>query len=87
MKLKDEFLVQTIDDTQYLVPVGAEAFNGIVRGNKTAGAIVELLKKDTTEAAIVDAMCSRYDAPRAVIAADVAQILETLRGINALDEG
>ena len=40
MKLKNEFITQDIDDTQFLVPVGAEAFSGIVRSNKTAAFIV-----------------------------------------------
>ena len=31
-------------------------------------------------------MCSRYDAPRQEIAADVKMILDTLRGIDALSE-
>ncbi|MBQ6341724.1 MAG: PqqD family protein [Anaerolineaceae bacterium] len=86
MKLKDDFITQDIDDTQFLVPVGAEAFSGIVRSNKTAAFIVNCLRKETTEAAIVDAMCAKYDAPRETIAADVAEILEKLRFINAIEE-
>ena len=86
MKLKSDFITQTIEDTQFLVPVGAEAFQGIVRSNKTAAFIVDCLKEDTTEEKIVDAMCAKYDAPRAEIAADVKEIISTLRGINALEE-
>ena len=86
MKLKSHFITQTIEDTQFLVPVGAEAFQGIVRSNKTAAFIVDCLKEDTTEEKIVDAMCAKYDAPRAEIAADVKEIISTLRGINALEE-
>ena len=86
MKLKSDFITQTIEDTQFLVPIGAEAFQGIVRSNKTAAFIVDCLKADTTEEKIVDAMCAKYDAPRAEIAADVKEIISTLRGINALEE-
>ena len=86
MKLKSDFITQTIEDTQFLVPIGAEAFQGIVRSNKTAAFIVDCLKADTTEEKIVDAMCAKYDAPRAEIAADVKKIISTLRGINALEE-
>lgn len=85
MKLKNEFIMQDIDDTQFLVLVGAEAFR-IVRSNKTAAFIVNCLKEETTETAIVDAMCAKYDAPRETIAADLAEILEKLRSINAIDE-
>ena len=86
MKLKSDFITQTIEDTQFLVPVGAEAFRGIVRSNMTAAFIVDCLKEETTEEAIIDAMCAKYDAPRDVIAADVAEIIEKLRGINAIEE-
>ena len=86
MKLKDDFITQDIDDTQFLVPVGAEAFSGIVRSNKTAAFIVNCLKEETMETAIVDAMCANYDAPRETIAADVAEILGKLRSINAIEE-
>ncbi len=86
MKLKGEFITQDIDDSQFLVPVGAEAFSGIVRSNKTAAFIVNCLKEETTKEAIVEAMEQKYDAPRATIEADVETILETLRSIRALEE-
>ena len=86
MKLKSDFITQVIDDTQFLVPLGGETFQGIVRSNKTAAFIVDCLKEETTAEAIVDAMCQKYDAPRETIAADVAEILNTLRGIRALEE-
>ena len=86
MKLKSDFIVQDIDDTQFLVPLGHEAFNGIVRSNKTAAFIVNCLKEETSKDRIVDAMCAEYDAPRETIAADVDEILETLRSIHALEE-
>ena len=86
MKLKSDFITQDIDDTQFLVPVGAESFQGIVRSNKTAAFIVDCLKEETTEEKIVEAMCGKYAAPREEIAADVAEIISTLRGINALED-
>ena len=86
MRLKEDFITQDIDGTQFLVAVGGEAFSGIVRSNETAAFIVDCLKEETTESAIVDAMAARYDAPRETIAADVAEIINTLRGIHALEE-
>jgi hypothetical protein len=86
MKLKNDFITQTIDETQFLIPVGTESFNGIVRSNKTAAYIVDLLKEETTEEKIIDALCARYDASREVITTDVRKILDTLRSINALEE-
>ena len=86
MKLKEDFITQTIDDTQFLIPTGADAFNGIVRSNSTAAFIVDQLKEETTEEKVVNALCAKYDAPREVIEKDVRRILDTLRSINALDE-
>ncbi len=86
MKLKEDFITQEIDDTRFLVPVGAEAFRGIVRINKAAAFMVDCLKEETTEEAIVAKMCEKYDAPQAVLAADVREILDTLRSIHALEE-
>ena len=72
MKLKPDFITQNIDSTQFLVPIGAGSFQGIVRSNKTAAFIVDCLKEETTEEAIIDVMCKKYDAPRNVITSRVA---------------
>ena len=47
---------------------------------------MDQLKTETTEEQIIDAMCAKYDAPRETIAADVREILDTMRRINAIDE-
>lgn len=86
MRLKNDFITQVIDGVQYLVPVGAERFSGMLRNNKTAAFIVDCLKEETTEEAVVDSMCVKYDAPRDKIAADVKGILSTLRSVGALEE-
>jgi hypothetical protein len=86
MKLNPDFITQDVADTQFLVPMGAEMFQGIERSNETAAFIVNCLKADTTEEKIVDALCAEYDVPRETAAADVREILGTLRRINALEE-
>lgn len=86
MKLNENFVVQEIDGTQFLVAIGGEGFGGLVRSNPTAAFIVDQLREERSAAEIVDAMCRRYDAPREVIAADVEEILSVLRGIGALKE-
>lgn len=85
MKLKSDFITQMIDGTQFLVPITGN-FSGIARSNSSAAFIVNLLKEETTEEKIVDAMCRKYDADRATIAADVREILDKLRKIKALEE-
>ncbi len=86
MKLKNDFITQDIDGVQFLVPVGAGSFSGVVRSNKTAAFIVDCLREETTEESIVDKMCEKYDAPREQIAKDVSDAINILRGINAIEE-
>ncbi|HBL41219.1 MAG TPA: hypothetical protein DDY98_06480 [Ruminococcaceae bacterium] len=86
MKLNSNFITRTVDDTQILVPIGDSGFSGIATGNETAAFIINQLKTDTTPEAILDAMANEYDAPRAVLQADINEILNKLHRIGALDE-
>lgn len=86
MKLKPYFISRKIDDAQFLVGVGKASFNGIVRGNDTAAAIIDRLKQETTEQAVVDSLLAEYDVSRDVAERDVRTVLDTLRSIDALEE-
>ena len=86
MKLNKEFLLHNTGGEAILVPVGNAGFSGVVRGNKTLGAVLELLKTDTTQAELIAAMKARFDAPEGVIEQDVQTALDQLRKIGALDE-
>lgn len=85
MKLKKEFLLRNTGSESILVPAGGAAFSGIVRGNKTLGMILELLKEETTEAEIITALKREFNAPEGVIEQDVADILNRLSDIGAID--
>ncbi len=84
MKLKDTFITYTASGEHTMV--AAEGFSGVVRSNKTAAFIIEFLKNPTTPEQIVDAMAEKYDAPREIIEKDVADVLEKLRSIGAIEE-
>ena len=86
MKLKKEFITHDTDSESLLVPTGAAGFSGLVKGNKTLGAILSLLKKDTTEEEIVSAMKARFDGPEEMIVRDVRKALSELRRIGAIEE-
>ena len=86
MKLKDEFIAHETGVESLLVPTGAAGWAGVVRGNRTLGAILELLKTDTDEDSVVAAMRERFDAPDGAVERDVARALDELRKIGALDE-
>ena len=86
MKLKKEFITHDTGSESILVPMGGAGWAGVVKGNKTLGAILGLLKEDTTEATIIDAMKKRFDAPEDLITRDVKKAIAELRKIGALDE-
>ena len=86
MKLRKEFIAYDSGSESMLIPTGNAGFAGLVKGNKTLGAILELLKTDTTEWAIIDAMKARFDAPEEIITRDVKKALFELHRIGALEE-
>lgn len=86
MKLKKDFITHITASESLLVPDGSSNFSGLIRGNKTLGAILEALKKETTEAGIVSALKARFDAPEDVILRDVRKALTELRSVGAIEE-
>ena len=85
MKLNPSFLTHNTSDESYLVPTSNTSFSGMVRGNKTLGAIVELLKEETTEEEVIKAMRTKFDAPEGVIEKDVKYVIAELQKIGALE--
>ncbi|SHK66035.1 PqqD family protein [Hespellia stercorisuis] len=85
MKLNSDFITHNTGEEQVMVATGSTAFAGLVRNNKTAAFIVELLKEETTLEQIVDAVFAKYDAPRDVIEQDVRKIIDSLKGIGAIN--
>lgn len=84
MKLKEDFIIQEIDGTHFLVPLGGEAFNGIVRGNETAAFVWHLLSEEISEEQLIERMLREYDAPREVVEEDVRIVLDALRSVGAI---
>lgn len=85
MKLNKNFLVHKTGNDTIIVPTGNADFSGVVKGNETLGAILDLMKKDTTEERIIQEMMKMYDAPRETIEKDVRKIISSLKGIGVID--
>ncbi len=87
MKLKSDFISQTVSDSHILVPTGKanQSFHGIVRANETAGFVIECLKQETTEQEIVEKMLETYDVDRERAAAGVQKVIAQLNEIGALE--
>ena len=86
MRLRSNFVAQNIADEQYLVPVGKSPFQGLLHNNQTAAFIINCLTKETSVEEIVETVYDEYDAGRETIETDVMGVLDTLRGIGALEE-
>ena len=86
MKLKPGFVTHKVGKEQMMVAAGpaARSFHGLVRSNETAAFIINCLKKETSEEAIVEAMLAEYEAPRETVEQDVHRIVVKLREIGAL---
>ena len=85
MKLKNGFIAHDTGSETVLVGTGDSGFSGIVRGNATLGAILEILSEDVTEEQLVAAMKERFDAPEGAIERDVAKAIAELKKIGAID--
>jgi hypothetical protein len=85
MRIKSNFIAHNSSDESYLVPTSGAEFSGIVKGNKTLGAIIELLKEETTRDQVIAAMKERYDAPDGAIEKDVDRVISELQKIGALE--
>lgn len=86
MKLNPGFVKHTIDGMTLVVPVAGAKFHGLVQGNNTVGVILDCLQNDVTQADIVNTLCERFNGDRALIEADVADVVSRLKEIGAIDE-
>ena len=80
MRLKHEFEIMEVESQRFAVPMEEDAgFSGVVKLTRTAAEIFELLREETTEEAIVEAMKERYNVPEDILAADVHRVVQRLR--------
>lgn len=89
MKLNKDFLIHNSGGEAILVPTGKAGFSGVVRGNKTFGAILEILQSNAggiTEEEVIDIMRDRFNAPEGAIEGDVMKALSELRRIGAIED-
>ena len=84
MKLNPKFLTHETKGEHITVSTTGTKFNGLIRSNPTAAFIVESLKTDTTESAVVDKVLAKYDVDRPTAEKDVADIISKLRSIGAV---
>lgn len=87
MKLNPNFLTYETNGEHYMIGTANTKFKGIIKNNETAAFIIEHLKTNTAESAIVDKLMKEYKgADRDIVERDVANIIGKLRSIGAIEE-
>lgn len=88
MKLREGFIRHEVAGEHMAVAAGEAGrfFHGLIRNNPTADYIFELLMQPTTEQAIVEKLCERYDVDAERAAKDVHALLAQLRAAGILEE-
>ena len=86
MKLKDDFILHSVDNETLLVPTADADFRGVVQGNKTVGAILNCLLTHTTEDKILDSLKEKYEGDENEMREDIRGLIAKLREIGALEE-
>ena len=87
MKLKYEFETVELDGEYMAVPVGdnASGLCGIIRLNPEGKELLDLLKSETTEAAIVDTLAAKYENDRTTLEEYVQEFTAQLRENGILE--
>ena len=86
MRIKSEFITHWSNDQQLMGCINKDGFHGMVRSNKTAAEIIDILKEDTSEEQIVAIMQKKYTVQDDIIKEDVEMVINNLRKIGALEE-
>ena len=84
MKLKSTFITHNTPDGQLMISAGGD-FNGMVRSNSTAAAIIDLLASEITRDELIAVMLERYEVDIATLTADVDKVISVLTEIGALE--
>ncbi|MBR0485941.1 MAG: PqqD family protein [Oscillospiraceae bacterium] len=86
MKLNQGFISHEDGEDKLLVSTGAVSFKGLVRGNSSAGFIIDCLESDTTEDEIVSKMLHHFEVSEEIAKRDVHKIITQLKEIGAVVE-
>ena len=85
MKIKDIFMVETVDQDQFMVCLDSNVFSGMIQLNETAAFIINSLKEETSVDEIVDKMILEYEVDKEQAKMGVESLVQQLYNINALD--
>lgn len=79
MKIKDGYILRRVADSFVAVPVGEQNDGRVVRTNATGAFLWEMLKNETTEDALINALAEKYQIDEKTAKDAVGSFLESLR--------
>ena len=88
MKLKYTFESVEMGDEYIYVPVDManNQMHGVIKLNKSGLEIAELLKEQTTEEGIIEALAAKYDNSREALTSYVQKVLNVFRDAGAIED-
>ena len=88
MKLKKGVLISEYNGGHIVVAAGdaGKIFNGMIKINKSAAFIIELLKNETDIEKLTTALCEKYEVDRKTAMENVITTVETIRKTGLLEE-
>lgn len=88
MKVKEGFLMRKVGERAVVVPVGkaAQQFHGMINLNETGGFFWNLLREETSEERMLEAILETYDIGREQAQKSLERFLENLREAGVLEE-
>jgi len=89
MKLKSGIVTDQIDKDQFVAVATGEAaksFSGMIRNNKTAAFLFELLREEQSEDSLVEALLQEYEVSEEVARQDVRRIVKQIREAGILND-
>lgn len=88
MKMKYMFEMVDMGNEVIAVPIGngAENVHGVLKLNKEALEIVELLRAETTEEQIINTLAGKYENDRQTLSDYVQQVIAVLRNTGLVED-
>lgn len=87
MRLKKELIHHKVLDDSMWIPTEdlSEKFKGMLRGNETAGFLMERMEQETTEEELVEALLEVYDVEKKRASEDVKKLVKMLEAEGLLE--
>lgn len=88
MKAKTGFVLRNVVDEYILMPTGDNIgqFNGTVLLNEVSAFVWEKLQNPVSKEDLLKAILDEFEVQRAVAAADLDALLNTLRGYGVIED-